>query len=120
MNNDNHSKPTGKPKVTVRRILPVSAGEAKPAANLSRLGCYAPIAHMIGKRVVAQRKSGVRVHGILEDLNNPDGLIVFSDATIYGTNHTQYVGSIYMFYQKNTGDFVHFHLEQVGGASEAS
>lgn len=114
MNNDNHSKPLSKPKVTVKRILPASSAEAKPSPSPSRLGFYAPIAGMIGRRVVAQRKTGSRIHGVLEDINNVDGLLVFSDATVHGTNHTQYVGTLYAYYNKGQSDFVHFHLEQAG------
>lgn len=110
-----------KPVIKIaKRIMPDSSSSAKPIPSPSRLGFYAPIAGMIGKRVVAQRKTGSRIHGVLEDINNVDGLLVFSDATVNGVNHTQYVGTLYAYYNKGQSDFVHFHLEPVEGANESA
>ena len=101
-----------RPKVTVKRILTPSATEAKPTVppSAARMGFLAPIANLIGKRVAAQRKTGALYIGTLEDLDNTNGYIRFSDCTIQGTRETHFVGDAYVFFQRGTAEFSHFHL----------
>lgn len=112
MNNEHNGKPSGKPKISVKRIMPDSSAAAKSATppSTAKMGFFSPIANLIGKRVVAQRKTGAMYIGILEDLCNINGFIRFSDCTIHGTRETHYVGDAYVFFQRGTAEFAHFHL----------